>query len=77
MKTCDECANYECDNFDGVGWCNLNKAMVLHDDPTCKEFNELPEDGEKKHNNYDIRRIPAAGHDDVPAHLQQLFLHDA
>lgn len=47
MKTCDECANYECDNFDGVGWCNLNKAMVLHDDPACKEFNELPDDGEK------------------------------
>lgn len=46
MKTCDECANYECDNFDGVGWCNLNKAMVLHDDPTCKEFHELPDDGE-------------------------------
>ena len=47
MKTCDECTNYECDNFDGVGWCNLNKAMVLHDDPACKEFNELPDDGEK------------------------------
>lgn len=47
MKTCDECANYECDNFDGVGWCNLNKAMVLHDDPACKEFNKLPDDGEK------------------------------
>lgn len=47
MKTCDECANYECDNFDGVGWCNLNKAMVLHDDPACKEFHELPDDGEK------------------------------
>ena len=47
METCDECANYECDNFDGVGWCNLNKAMVLHDDPACKEFHELPEDGEK------------------------------
>ena len=43
METCDECANYECDNFDGVGWCNLNKAMVLHDDPACKEFHELPE----------------------------------
>lgn len=38
MKTCDECANYECDNFDGVGWCDLNKDMVLHDDPACKEF---------------------------------------
>ena len=45
MVTCDECANYECDNFDGVGWCNLNKAMVLHDDPACKEFHELPDDG--------------------------------
>lgn len=43
MKVCDECVNYECDNFDGVGWCNLNKAMVLHDDPACKEFRELPE----------------------------------
>ena len=48
MVTCDECANYECDNFDGVGWCNLNKAMVLHDDPTCKEFHELPDDGERR-----------------------------
>ena len=48
MGTCDECANYECDNFDGVGWCNLNKAMVLHDDPTCKEFHELPDDGERR-----------------------------
>lgn len=47
METCDECVNYECDNFDGVGWCNLNKAMVLHDDPACKEFHELPDDGEK------------------------------
>lgn len=47
MNTCDECANYECDNFDGVGWCNLYKAMVLHDDPACKEFHELPDDGGK------------------------------
>lgn len=40
-------ANHECDNFDGVGWCNLNKAMVLHDDPACKEFHELHDDGGK------------------------------
>lgn len=46
-RTCDECANYECDNFDGVGWCNLYKAMVLHDDSACKEFHELPDDGER------------------------------
>lgn len=44
MKTCNECANYECDNFDGVGWCNLNKTMVLHDDPACERFVELPDD---------------------------------
>ena len=48
MKTCDECANYECDNFYGVGWCNLNKDMVLHDDPACKQFIELPKNGEKE-----------------------------
>jgi hypothetical protein len=47
MKTCDECANYECDNFDGVGWCNHNKAMVLNDDLACERFVELPDDGEK------------------------------
>lgn len=47
METCDECACYECDNFDGVGWCRLDNAMVLHDDPACKEFHELPEDGER------------------------------
>ena len=44
MKTCDECANYECDNLDGVGWCNLNKAMVLCYYIACKEFIELPND---------------------------------
>lgn len=47
MKTCDECANYECDNFDGVGRCSIDNAMVLHDDPACKEFHEQPDDGEK------------------------------
>lgn len=47
METCDECANYECDNFDGVGWCNLYKAMVLNDDLACERFVELPDDGEK------------------------------
>lgn len=36
---------------------------------------ELPDDGDKQ-NNYDTRKIPKAGHEDMPAHLQQLFLHD-
>lgn len=47
MNTCDECANYECDNFDGIGWCRLSNEMVLNDDPACERYVELPEDGEK------------------------------
>ena len=47
MKTCDECPNYECDNFVGAGWCIFHECMVLHDDAACEKFVELPDDGEK------------------------------
>lgn len=47
MKTCDECANYECDNFSGIGWCRLSNEMVLNDDLSCERYVELPDDGEK------------------------------
>lgn len=47
MKTCDECANYECDNFDGIGWCLLSNEMVLNDDPACERYVELHDDGGK------------------------------
>lgn len=48
MKTCDECANYECDNFLGIGRCLLYDEMVWNDDAACIRFVELPEDGEKE-----------------------------
>ena len=47
MEVCDECGNYECDNFVGMGWCRLDNAMVLNDDLACERFVELPDDGEQ------------------------------
>lgn len=50
MKTCDECANYECDNFDGIGWCLLSNEMVWNDDAACERYVEQPDDGENNNN---------------------------
>lgn len=55
MKTCSDCANFECQNFFGVGKCTKEEGMLAYfegmlvyfEDEACEDFVELPDDGEK------------------------------
>ena len=47
MKTCSDCANFECQNFFGVGKCTKEGMLAYFEDEACEDFVELPDDGEK------------------------------
>lgn len=44
MKTCNECANFECQNFFGVGKCTKEGMLAYFEDEACEDFVELPDD---------------------------------
>jgi hypothetical protein len=45
MKTCSGCANFECQNFFGVGKCTKEGMLAYFEDEACEDFVELPDDG--------------------------------
>lgn len=46
MKTCCDCANFECQNFFGVGKCTKEGMLAYFEDEACEDFVELPDDAD-------------------------------